>query len=151
MEKEKIAKLVCFGYGGDTVHFSRHCYCQGYGNPERPHAADPSTKTIPDGTPVVDIRPAVDRSAGAVVSMPLVDVDLPPAGVDRLEEPSGILEIAMAGNQFGTLLSLQRAQRGTGDKYGALDSVAIDIYIDIARTLGARIGAYKAGAIVWES
>ncbi len=45
------AKLVTFGNGGDTVHFTRGCCSQGYGSPERPHAADPANKNIPDGTP----------------------------------------------------------------------------------------------------
>ena len=85
------AKLVTFGAGGDSVHFTRGCYSQGYGTPERPHAADPATKNIPDGTPVVDTRPAVNTKEGFAwaIKGPLVDVDLAEGECAPLELDTG--------------------------------------------------------------
>ena len=61
----RIAKLVCFGQGGDSVEYGSGCSGSGYGTPENPHAANPGPDCIiPDGTPAIDKRAAVDTDAG---------------------------------------------------------------------------------------
>lgn len=152
--ENRTAKLVTFGRGGDTVYYSRNCHSTGYGNPDNPHAADPANHDIPDGTPVIDKRPAVETTEGFrwVVRGPMVDVDLEDGAVDRLPEPSPVMQAAMSGNSYGALLTIHAAHKIIRkDEPGPLDSVSIREYIEGWRKVGARIGAYQNGMIVWES
>jgi len=143
------AKLVTFGKGGDTVYYSRHCTGHGYGSPEHPHAADNANHDIPDGCPALDTRPATDTDAGWrwAIKGPMVDVDLE-SGIDRCPTPSPIMAMAMADNEYGSLLALQKVSTA---KAGPLDSVPIAVFIEGWREHGARVGAYKDGQIVWEA
>lgn len=152
----RTAKLVTFGDGGDMVYLGGGSTCSGYGSPERPHAAAPGDdKAFPDGTPAIDKRPALATDAGyrLVFRGPMVDVDLPTGEVDRCPQPSDIMAVAMMtdpGNEFGALLGLQAASRARKDAVGPLDSADILTYVEMWRAVGARIGSYKGGVIVWE-
>ena len=159
---DRTAKLVTFGQGGDTVHLAgerhpaetgfsvTHATIEGYGTPERPHAADPSKCDIPDGTPAVDMREAVLTKQGFnwVFKGPLVDVDIPENGAVPLPECEGVFAEALALNTpiFGALLALQAAK---GKDRGPLDSVSVAEYIDGWKRHGARVGHYEKGQIVW--
>ncbi len=150
---DRIGKLVTFGMGGDTVYYGAGCTGSGYGSPERPHAAE--GKAFPDGTPVIDKRPAVENGNGTrqAISGPMVNVDLEPGEVDACPEPSPIFATAMlqdSGNQYGSLLALQAGARVTEAQYGPLDSVDTATYVRLWREAGARIGQYIGGVIVWE-
>ena len=151
MNHAKSAKLVQFGRGGDTVYYGDGSTGTGYGNPDRPHAADLSRHTIPDGTPAIDVRAAVETDEGMrwAIRGPMVDVDLSAGAVAPCPEPSPIFAVAVADNQFGTLLSDQRASRASGESRGPLDSVSIREYLAGWRDHGARIGCYRDGQIVW--
>lgn len=155
--KTQTPKLVTFGKGGDQVYYSRSCHSSGYGSPERPHAADFGAGPFPpDGCPVIDKCPAVDAGKGTSLAIrgPMVDVDLEPGQVDRLQDLSGNLMVhAMAsepGNQYGRLALMQMAARQTRQEYGPLDHVDIATYVRLWRVAGARIGHYQFGRIVWE-
>ena len=154
MTEKRIAKLVEFGRGGDTVYFGKGCTCSGYGDPDRPHAAAPHDDlVIPDGTPAVDVRPAIDTDEGYkwVFKGPLVNVDLPDSDVDRCPQPDSLMACAMAGNAFGGLLALQEVHRYNSPKTaGPLDSVSIPVFVAGWREHGARIGHYLNGVIVWD-
>lgn len=148
------AKLVTFGAGGDSVHFTRGCHSQGYGTPERPHAADPANKNIPDGTPVVDTRPAVKTKEGFAwaIKGPLVDVDLAdgecsPLDLDKNSLTAGAA--AAANGTFAFLLALQLAAKHGVPKRGPLDLVSVAEYALGWKERGARVGHYEAGRIVW--
>lgn len=151
MNDERIAKLVCFGRGGDTVEFSGSCHCSGYGSPERPHAAEPGPSCIiPDGTPVIDKRAAIETEEGFrwVFNGPMVNVDLPDDEVDECPIPSPIFAQAVAGNAFGGLLVQHLAARSRKVRSG-LDRVSIREYVEGWQEHGARIGHYEGGKIVW--
>jgi len=152
--KQNIAKLVCFGDGGDTVHYGRGHTCGGHGTPERPHAAKTSDTTlIPDGCPVIDKRPAVATKEGFswVFKGPMVNVDLDENEIEHCPVPNELFAGAMASsNSFGTLLALQAVNGFNKPKAGPLDSVCISEYIQGWREHGARIGHYQDGEIVWE-
>ncbi|AMV35705.1 hypothetical protein VN12_26670 [Pirellula sp. SH-Sr6A] len=148
-----VAKLVCFGAGGDSVEWGGGCRSTGYGSPERPHAAEPEDgKEYPDGTPVIDKRPAVKTKAGFrhVFNGPIVQVDLEDEETEDLPEVSSVMAGALSegGNEYGALLTLHKSQ--SRSKPGALDFVSIKKYVDGWREVGARIGFYKSGKIVWE-
>lgn len=153
MRTPDIAKLVTFGVGGDTVHLGRHNTISGYGNPDRPHAAEQDDDLIiPDGTPVIDKRPAVktDRGYRWAIRGPMVDVDLQDGDTDRCPEPGPMFAEAVADNWFGALLSLQSASRDADEARGPLDSVSTAEYVRGWKEHGARIGQYVGGEIVWE-
>lgn len=159
-----IPKLVTFGRGGDCVHYgsvktktgSSKSTCTGYGTPERPHAADNAKREIPDGTPALDKRPAIDTPAGFsyAIKGPMVDVDLEPGTCSRLGKmENSIVADAVTrdpGNAFGQLINLHRSSQGR-QKYGPLDEVAIDIYMARWKELGARTGHYENGTIIWDA
>ncbi len=148
--QDRTAKLVEFAQGGDSVEFGRFCCSSGYGNPDSPHAADPATTTIPDGTIAIDKRAAIDTPEGYawVFKGPMVDVDLPDGGVDPCPQPSALMAGAVAENAFGALLATHTVTRQT-QKRGSLDHVSISEYVQGWADHGARIGHYVDGQIIW--
>lgn len=155
--KKSIAKLIIFGNGGDFVHCGTvkksKCNISGYGTPEHPHASKPSESLeIPDGCPVIDKRPALKTQAGLLhaIEGPMVDVDLPDGKVSTCPEPSSHLANGVSGS-YKTLLTIHQAQKDSDpEKTGALDCVSISAYVDGWRKVGARIGHYESGSIVWD-
>ena len=153
MKKSRIAKLVCFGRAGETVHCGGGVTISGYGSPDNPHAAEPGDGlVIPDGTPAVDKQDAVETSEGFswVFRSPMVDVDLPDGGYAPCPTPSAIFAEAVSGNSFGGLLAAQSASRLSDESRGPLDFVSVSEYVDGWRIAGARIGKYADGQIVWD-
>lgn len=61
---------------------------------------------------------------------PICDVSLPPGSFSKL---------------------LDRVSKYTGEKLGSLDSVSLDIFIDLRRKAGYRIGKIENGVVVWEN
>lgn len=150
----RTAKLVCFGRGGDSVHYGGGCTGSGYGSPESPHAAklgDP--ETFPDGTPVIDKRPAIETKDGFnwVFRGPMCDPDIADGDVSPCPVPSAVFAGAMAesGNEYGSLLALQASHGFEQKQPGPLDTVSVAEYVRGWREHGARIGEYKNGQIVW--
>lgn len=148
---KRKAKLITFGNGGHGIDYGRHCRLSGY---DRPETFD-SWGECPDGTPVIDKRPAVETKEGFswVFRGPMVNVDLPDGACDALGDVSGnIMVQAMqtdSGNSYGSLAAIHEATRMTG-KRGALDHVSLREYIDGWRAVGARIGVVKDRQFVWE-
>lgn len=60
---------------------------------------------------------------------PMCDVSLPPGSCSKL---------------------LDKVSKYTGEKLGSLDSVSLDIFVDIRRKLGYRIGKIEGRKVVWE-
>ena len=148
------AKLVTFGEGGDSVYFSRGCYSQGYGTPERPHAADPANRNIPDGTPVIDTTPAVKTKEGFTWALkgPMVNVDLAEGECNPMEIDKDSLVAgapASTNKTFAFLLALQMTAKHGVPTRGPLDYVSIAEFALGWKEHGARIGHYEAGKIVW--
>lgn len=149
-ETTGVGKLVVFGMSGDTVYLAKGHTISGHGSPERPHAGDGKRPFLRNGCPVIDLRPAIATTAGFkhVTHGPMVDVDLLVDVIDRCPEPEPLFAAAVAGNPYGTLLALQAASKA---KAGPLDCVCISEYLAGWRALGARIGSYRDGAIVWDA
>jgi hypothetical protein len=139
------ARLVCFGIGGSTVYCDK-CRIQGYDKPD-----DPRIVGVPDGTPVINKRPAVEHGDGYNLAIrgPMVSVHLAPGTVDRCPEPSETLRRGVSGG-FDSMLAMQDIARATKAKYGPLDTVDVGTYIELWRAAGARIGEYRNGHITWE-
>ena len=149
----RIAKLVHFGRGGDTVYYGEGCIASGYGSPERPHAAklgDPVE--YPDGTPVVDVRAAVETDEGYrwVFKGPMCNPDIPDGEVDECPMPSAVMAGAMGeqGGPYAVLLAQHVVSKSKKQRSG-LDSVSIAEYLAGWKEHGARIGEYQNGQIVW--
>jgi hypothetical protein len=138
-EAPRTVRAVSFGLGGDTVYLPAGRVITGHGRPERPHAADFSRDErqdliIPDGTPAVDVRAAVETDAGwgHAYKGPILDPDLPAGHVRRLMEPDA-------------------SPLRPGETPGGLDYAALDIWLAGWRKVGARIGQYSNRSIIWES
>ena len=82
----------------------------------------------------------------------MVDVDLEPGAVDTCPEPDPIFAGAMAeqGGSFAFLLVLNMLHRKTSSAPGPLDSVDLQTYTDLWRSVGARVGRVVNGAVAWE-
>ena len=149
MPESRIPKFVSFANGGDVVYYSANCRCSGYGTPDRPHAAHP--EEMPDGTPVIDKRPALETAAGYawVFRGPMLNPDLPDDQFDPCPAPSLMFAEAMAQSSttFAGMLALQKC--ATTER-GPLDQVSIAEYVAGWKERGARSGRYLAGAIVWD-
>lgn len=162
------AKLVVFGAGGDTVHLGRtllftdghgkqtysgSATVQGYGDPERPHAADPDKYNIPDGTPALDLREAVRTPEGYkwVFKGPMVDVELADGEAEPFKPGDLCItrSLAEANGSFAAMLALQAVSKYGRQKRGPLDQVSIAEYLLGWQEHGARIGHYEKGRIVW--
>ena len=148
------AKLITFGAGGDTVYYSHGSYSQGYGTPEKPHAANPTTKNIPDGTPVIDTTPAAKTREGVAWALtgPMVNVDLAKGECNPMEINKDSLVAGAAGatnRTFAFLLALQIVAKNGVPKRGPLDYVSIAEYALGWKEHGARIGHYEADKIIW--
>ena len=156
MRTKNTAKLVCFGNGTDVVYYGSGCTGSGYGSPEQPHAAQPDDGCIiPDGTPAIDKRPALKTAAGYswVFKGPLLDPDLPDGSIDHCPDlRESIVARAILSepeNGYAPHLALQLAHKGP--KAGPLDSVSIPEYVIGWKSVGARIGRYQSGRIVWDA
>lgn len=145
-----MIRLVTFGRGGDTVYDDDGSRTTGYGNPDRPHAAD--GKDVPDGTPALDTRAAIDTDEGYSWAFrgPLCDPSLADGVTDECPEPSPFMAAGLSGG-FLSSLALQVAHKAGGRKTpGPLDSVSVAEFVRGWREHGARVGEYKGGVIAWE-
>jgi hypothetical protein len=147
-DEKPIVKLVVFSQGGDRV-LRTDGTCSGYGTPERPHAA--AGEDIPDGTPAIDNRAAVETDTGFswVFAGPMVDVNIPWGVVNKCPTPTPEMVAGMQG-VFSTLTGLQLAARQERQAAGPLDMVSVEEYVNGWRDHGARIGRYQDGQIEWE-
>ena len=138
MKSKLQSRLVVFGGSGDKVYYGKNCETSGYGTPVKPHAA----RDIADGTPVLDIRPAIATNAGikwAIIG-PMVDVDLADGEVDKLPEIIPFVKQMIHPSMSG-LVELQEA----AETIGPLDHVCTQEYIDRWVELGALAGTYADG------
>jgi hypothetical protein len=159
--QKRTVKLVSFGNGGDTVYFDDKAVCTGYGSPDKPHAADFTSERktdclVPDGTPVIDVRPAVDTDKGFrwAIKGPMVNIDLADDDIDPCPTlDNNIMVHAMmseSGNQFGTLAATQIVHKKTSKEPGPLDSVSIQVFVQGWKEHGAKIGQYINKQIIWD-
>ena len=144
---KRIAKLVHFGLGGHGELYGQGCTCSGY---DRPDTYDYST--VPDGTPVLDKRPALDSPEGLswVFKGPICDPDLSDEQIDRCPKPSPLFAGAMAegGGTFGMMVAINEAHDSPDP--GPLDSVSVPVYIAGWVKRGARYGIVEGGKVVWQ-
>ncbi len=86
-----------------------------------------------------------------VISGPMVDVSLPPNTVDRFTTKDKQTASNMLPGLGGAYAVLAKtAIEETPEKYGSLDKLSLDLYVDLWRKLGAKVGTYTKGKVVWE-
>lgn len=153
--KSPTVKLVTFGRGGDTCYCGKGSTISGYGSPDRPHAGDATRHDIPDGTPALDLHPALESDEGIrwAICGPMVNVDLADDEIDRCPDPSEIFASAMVeasrdGNPYAGMLATHQVTKRR-QRAGSLDSVSRSEYIAGWLERGARLGRYEGGRIVW--
>lgn len=169
--REGIPKLVTFGAGGSTVYYGRPpevpgqgyqmgaSQLQGYEKPETFFAVskwwahDYLTATDPaqyEGVPFVDMRAAVNQSAGFRMALhgPMVDVDLADEAVKECPQPSDLFASAMLtqGGEFGSLLVMQAVAKATDRQApGPLDAVSVKEFLRRWKEAGAPVGYIESG------
>ena len=160
MPENRELKLVTFGLGGHTQHYIGSTI-SGYENPEtilKPYHwwAHPEGQISyhikpgeGEGVPVINKREAVRTRIGfnLALSGPMVNVSLKDGDIDRCPEPSSELAFAVKGNQFGTLLKLQKESKST---VRPLDSVSVSEYVRMWHEVGAQTGVIRGDTIVWD-
>ena len=86
-----------------------------------------------------------------VISGPMVDVSLPPNTVDRFSTKDKQTASKMLPGLGGAYSVLAKAAiEETPEKYGSLDRLSLDLYVDFWRKLGAKVGTYTNGKVQWE-
>jgi len=170
MKTNRRTHLITFGRGGATAYQTENGNAShrlsGYWSPEETftpfhwwshppeqmsHHVEPGTA---DGAIVVDMRDAVETTEGYTWAIrgPMPDISLSDEDVSRCPEPSQIFASAVADNQFGTLLSLQKLHATTGsNEPGPLDSVSPRTFAAGWKRHGARIGVVRDNRIIWEA
>jgi len=148
----RTAKLLTFGRGGHSVEYGtvREAWgdskstLSGYETPESWTPEKASADGVPDGCPVIDYRP----NPYAVISGPMVDVDLAPGTVDGFTDADRKTAAMMLPGMSGGFAQL--ATVAQAKEYGGLDRVSVDLYCAYYRTQGCRIGIVADGRLVWE-
>lgn len=173
MRREETVGLVWFGLPGHVLEcqpkkepgctISGHL--SGYHDPDsfveavrrgRYAGAEPyeTRYVFPEGTPVLDKRPALRGPHGVNLSFrsPLLNLALADQEIERCPEPSEALAAGVSG-AFVTYLACQTAHRASGAKTpGPLDSISCAAYVAYWRAAGARVGRLREGGTVieWE-
>jgi hypothetical protein len=159
--KKGTAKLVKFALGGHSVDYRQTaepgkiqysaCSISGYDRPDR-FQAELTEGKYPDldfeGCPVLDIREPLARDYTLAITMPMVSPDLDPGEVDRLGErgrKSAGEMMPLLGGAFQDLAALAQ-----NHEFSGLDQVAPDIFVELYRREGARVGVIRDRLIIWE-
>jgi hypothetical protein len=148
---------IGFGLGGHHIEF-KPCgsygasSLSGYEDPdsfERRVASGDYAKYRMEGARVIDKRAALEKDWGLAVRMPMLSAALEPNGVSGLDRSCRMLDtMAVHGSgTYGQLAQLALAD----EKFSGLDYVGIDIYTQLWRDAGARVGVFQDGRIQWEN
>lgn len=104
-----------------------------------------------DGCAVIDIREVVDRHPALAIISPMCNPNLPPGTVDRFGDRvdlSDILTQALVRETTKGQPALALAV--ASHKFGSLDMVAPDLYLNFWKGHGARTGRIEGNKIVWD-
>ena len=123
-----------------------------YGDPEQ------YFDRVKNGGYVIDNRP-VKNIVAAVLRAPLLDFKLDSDEIDSLSDSdvatSVFAQAVMSepGNDFGAMLKHEKQDKKMRPKrkFGSLDGVGINLYLDYWREEGSRIGKIENGEIKWEA
>ena len=151
--KERVL-LIWFGLAGHSMELDYprgRAHLSGYDDPttfqREVDAGRYDGYDIPDGTPVIDKRPALERRPGLAVTMPMLDVTLPPGEHRAFGDRDTLRSMAGPGGlsgAFATLAALAQSSKFTG-----LDDVATDVYVALWESEGALVGTWENGRISW--
>lgn len=142
--------LVWFGLGGHVLQLDDGTL-SGYETPEMFEAEvkrGSYREYALEGSPVIDKRAPLERDPSLSVRMPLVDPKLPARTVSPFGEDMRRTALEMAPGLDGWFRTL--ALTSADPDFRGLDSVGVDVYVDLWRKAGARIGRFEAGEIKWE-
>jgi len=155
MERELDMLSISQGNGcsGDGIRDASSTFSISgmYGEPEQHFGR------VKVGGWIIDKRP-VENFTSAVMRAPLLGLRLDPDEIDSLtkDEIAGSMfaqaVMSQPGNGFGQILHLENADRSARPKrkFGSLDTVGINLFLDYWRELGARIGQVTDGGVEWE-
>lgn len=159
MQADKAA-LVMFRPGGHAV------YCQPTGTASRitlsgyetPETWEPVEElVVPAGTPVLDLRPALEADPALAVRAPLLRVDLEPGEIDRwadgLPDDPVLRALALApAAGFGSVgaLAVVEAAKPPGAEPGPMDRIGVSDYVHWWTAHGARAGRWDGQRISWD-
>lgn len=114
---------------------------------------DHCLKDALDGCILLDKRNVEpDRLVHGVVSGPMVDVSLPDDAIDSITDKTRKSAGDMApmmGGLFKVLANAMATEKPTR-KYSSFDKIALNLYVDYWRALGALVGIYKDGKVTWQ-
>lgn len=101
---------------------------------------------------IIDKRACPNHAVAVaqVMDGPMVDVRLAERTVDKFNREAGDVQMFLGPGgvqgEYRTLL-----QKAVKDKvWSGLDRVSLDIYTDLWRELGARVGKHTGGEVEWE-
>jgi hypothetical protein len=116
-------RLVKIGHGGWSIDWGAHSSTRGYGQDWREYVTE---RPHPDGVTIIDLTVApFERLTELSVRGPMLDITLAPGLVRKLGG--------------GTLPFKADEARGYLGNAGGLDYVAIDVYANLARQIGAAV------------
>lgn len=150
--EKRPADIISFGRGGHRIQFGKNRTLSGYENPEsfvkemNAGFYERNGCVILEGCPCVDIRKAIETKEGYkhVFSGPMCNPDLQEGQIEECPEPSPIFAAAVADNQFGQLLAVQKLQKAKEPKKaGGLDMVSVAEYLRGWEAVGASVGVLK--------
>jgi len=147
--KERKCFMITFGLGGHGMELeslvpcapcSPYSHLSGYSTPETFKFTEYEKFDL-EGCVVIDKREVLDKNPGLAVSMPMCGHET------KKFNPDDISEMMMFGLQgeFKTLAQLAK----TGN-FSGLDFVSPELYAELWRQHGARIGKVEGDKIVWE-
>lgn len=114
------------------------------------HKPDELAAEAENGAFVYDAKDAdYDAFSALVIGGPMLNLTLPPNGVQRLSSETRRVALAMAPALGGEFRSLALACQD--EKFGGLDYVGIGVYEALLRRVpGVRFGRVRNGTIAWE-
>jgi len=154
--EQRPAKVVVLNRSGWRVHYPEP-EKKGLGGYATGREPEPPLETeefrIEDGTPVLDIRQAVETEQGKRWSIigPLCDASLEPGEIRKGGYAGPELQEVLEGTLHGTVAMIHEALSNPPQSVGPLDSVSAQEYVKgWVRNGGARLGTYQNGKPVFQ-
>jgi hypothetical protein len=146
--------LIHFGLGGHGLDFGGGNSLSGYEAPdtfEQRVAAGDYKEYDLEGVPAIDNRHVLRRRPGLAFTMPMHDGRLPVGAVeklDRSDRSQSFLKTIGGMNQGNTWGAL--SQLAQNPEFSGLDTVAVDVYLQLWQREGALIGKFAGGRFLWQ-
>lgn len=154
MSKQRKAKLMSLGLGGNSVEYGEHCHGSWYLHDVEEIAKHYAHELEP-GVLLLDKRPALENTCAPAFASPMVNVDMEPGAVDDFgsrylsQEGGGIMMQAMREHpQSGAIIQAAKIVQDAGISPGPLDYVDTLTYCRWWCDRGAVVYRYDGSAFV---